>query len=307
MSRENGFKSVYEAVGVYDRVLLPHFYDGIEDIDLVGRFMAEKYGSPGTACQLSIVEFGCGTGRITARLAPYARRLVGVDYSPAMIEAFQARYPHARTHCLDTREAVAGLLDDGQADAFDVVAAFWSLSYPLGECFEQMTADGIRPEPDTGSARRRAGQLVRDLLRLVAPGGHLLVLFFDSETREQHMVTRLWEKLAPFPEGGRGYTRQLLLDELYAAERRGQGNLTHVRRAGVATASDRDAARAWFATVHLKGMPALVDDPQAQRDIDQFVTACSRPSGQVDIPTGVHVIDFTMSQDRARRSRGAEA
>lgn len=307
MSGADGFKAVYEAVGVYDRVLLPHYYDGVEDVDLVGQYMATQYGQAGTVRRLSIVEFGCGTGRITARLARYARRLVGVDYSPAMIEAFRARYRHAQTYCLDTREGVARLLQDGQAGAFDVVAAFWSLSYPLGECFEHMTADGVRPEPDITAARSRAGQLVRDLLQLVADDGHLLVLFFDSETREQRLVTRLWEKVAPFPEGGRGYTRQLLVDELYAAERRGQGHLRHIRRAGLAVAGDRHAARAWFTTVHLKGMPALVDDPQVHRDIDEFITACSRSSGQVDIPTGVHVIDFKIVQGPAGHGRAAPA
>lgn len=305
MSRENEFRAVYEAAGVYDRVLLPHYFGGVEDVDLVGRFMAERYGSPDPVPRLSIVEFGCGTGRFTSSLAPYARHLVGVDYSRAMVEAFQARFPRADTHCSNTRDAVAALLADGQAGTFHIVAAFWSLSYPLGEYFEQMTVNGIRPEPDIAAARGRARQLVRDLLRLATHGGHLLALFFDSETAEQRLVTRLWEKIAPFPEGSRGYTRQLLLDELYAAEHRRQGQLTHLRRTGVATAGDRDAARTWFTAVHLKGMPALVNDPQVQRDIDEFITGCSRPSGQIEIPTGAHMIDFQVSEDYAQRAREA--
>jgi len=86
-----------------------------------------------------------------------------------------------------------------------------------------MTADGIRPVADPAAGRRQAVQFVRDLVRLLTDKGHLLVLFFDSETCEQRLVTRLWETIAPFPEGGRGYTRQLLLDELHAAEDRGDG------------------------------------------------------------------------------------
>lgn len=294
MTRQDGFKAVYEVAGLYDQILVPHYYDGVEDVDLVGQLMFEHYGSPDVARRLSIVEFGCGTGRITVNLAPYAGRLVAVDSSPAMLDTFGKRFPGAETRCVNTRDAVALLLGDGQAGKFDVVAAFWSLSYPLGEYFEQMTAEGVDPEPDIAAARVRASQFVRDLLRLLAPGGHLLVLFFDSETCEQRLVTRLWERVAPFPQGGRGYTRQLLLDRLYAAERAGLGHLTHVRRAGVATAPDRDAAQAWFTTVHLKGMPALVDDPHVQRDIDTFVTAHTRPAGQVEIPTGVHIIDFQL-------------
>ena len=56
------------------------------------------------------------------------------------------------------------------------------MSYPLGDCFEEMTAKGIRPVPDQAAAREQAGRLVRDLVALVPPYGHFLVLFFDSES-----------------------------------------------------------------------------------------------------------------------------
>ena len=290
MTDREQFRAVYEAAGVYDRRLLPHYYDGVEDVDLVTELLHRHYGQP--AADLAVVEFGCGTGRITTRLAPYARRLIAADYSPTMIEAVKARFPQAETLCADTRDAVARLLDDGHRGGFDVVGAFWSLSYPLGEFFETMTADGVQPVDDVTRAREQAAAFVRDLVSLVAPGGHLLALFFDAETPEQRLVTRLWERIAPFPEEGRSYTLNLLLNGLRRAEAAGYGTLTHTRHGGAAWAPDRDAALAWFTVVHLKSFPALINDPDVQREVASFVERYERPAGDVALPSGVHVIDF---------------
>lgn len=81
---------------------------------------------------------------MTSRLAPCAGRLVAVDSGPSMIELFQARYSSAETQCLDIRQAVARMLNEGLAGAFDVVGAFWSLSYPLGDCFEELVVLRLR-------------------------------------------------------------------------------------------------------------------------------------------------------------------
>jgi len=90
---------------------------------------------------------------------PRTRRLVAVDSSPAMLDTFRARFPRTETRCADARQAVAQMLDDGLAGGFDVVGAFWSLSYPLGDFFEEMAAEGIRPVADWDGAS--AGRTVR--------------------------------------------------------------------------------------------------------------------------------------------------
>jgi SAM-dependent methyltransferase len=287
-----GFRAVYRSANIYDHLMLPHYFGGAEDADLVAGLMSQKYGRPGGVPDLSIVELGCGTGRVTSRLAPYARSLLAVDSSQSMIATFQARYPAAETWCLDIREAVARLLGEGRAGTFDVVGTFWSLSYPISECFEEVTAEGVRPVPDQAAARERARRLVSDVVRLVAPRGHLLALYFDPDTREQRLVTRLWERIAKFPYDRRALTRELLIDELRAAEDRGEGWLAYTRLGGVAVAGGREAARAWFDHLHLKDVPALVNDPEVQQAIEGFLDECTQPSGQVAIPSGVYVIDF---------------
>jgi len=286
------FRAVYRSAAVYDGVLLPHFFVGFEDADLVARLMHQHYGPPDGACDLSIVDLGCGTGRVTSRLQPYAGSLLAVDSSQSMIATFRALHRDADTWCVDIRDGVGRLLTEGRAGTFDVVGAFWSLSYPISECFEEVTADGVRQVSDHAVARERAGRLVGDIVSLVAPKGHLLVLYFDPGTREQRLVTRLWERIAKFPYDRRAHTRQLLIDELRAAEDRGEGWLTYSRLGGVAMAPDREAARAWFDHLHLKDVPALVNDPEVQQMIEQFVEECVQPSGQVAIPSGVYVMDF---------------
>lgn len=284
------FRAVYETAGVYERRLLPHYYHGVEDLDLVSELLDRHYGKPRGG--LAVVEFGCGTGRVTARLAPYASRLVVADYSPTMIDAVHARWPQAEALCADTRDAVTDLLDRGHRGAFDVVSAFWSLSYPLGEFFETMTADGVRPVEDATRAREQATEFVHRLVSLVASGGHLLALFFDADTPEQRLVTRLWERIAPFPGEGRSYTLNLLLGGLRQAEENGHGTLTHTRCGGAAWAPDREAALAWFNIVHFKSFPALVSDAEVQREVVGFIDGYTRPHGDVAVPSGVHVIDF---------------
>lgn len=290
MTDVHQFRSVYETGGVYDRCLLSHYYDGREDLDLISELLVVHYGQP--AGNLAVAEFGCGTGRVTTRLAPHARHLTVADSSPAMIDTIHSQYSHARILCADTRDAVGDLLGEGQAGSFDLVGAFWSLSYPLGEFFETMTKEGIQPVTDVTAARSYAKTFVRDMTRLLAPDGHLLVLFFDSDTPEQRLVTRLWERVALFPEEGRSYTRNLLLEGLRDAEESGDGTLTHTRRSGTAWAPNVDAAIAWFTVVHLKSFPVLVNDAGVQDEIRDFVRRYERPSGEVTLPSGVHVIDF---------------
>jgi SAM-dependent methyltransferase len=306
-SARAGFRAVYQVPYLYDEVLLPHYFDGVEDIDLVGELMARSYGPAPAPPGLAILDLGCGTGRVTACLAPYAKRLRGVDSSRSMVDGFRTRHPQAEAICLDTGLAVAQMLDQGLAGSFDVVGAFWSMSYPLMDFFEELSADGIRDRGDVARGRRAAAAFVRDVVALVAPRGHLFALFFDSETPEQRLVTECWERLAPFPGTGRGYTRQIFLEELLRAEARGQGRLRYSRLGGVAVARDKGAALTWFETVHLKSLAALVDDPEVRLQIERFVHAHATPSGEVLIPTGAYLIDFWAISPKDSRALAPES
>ena len=100
-----------------------------------------------------IGDFGCGIGRVTAALAPHARRIVGVDVSASMV-----REARARTAGLGDVEIVHGtgrdlaMLADGSLDV--VIAA---------DCWPYVVTAGI------------VDDLIAEFARVLRPGGDLLV------------------------------------------------------------------------------------------------------------------------------------
>ncbi len=290
------FNIGYRDAGVYQTMLPPHYYGGREDIDLVADLLAETLGPPGAAAGRRVLDLGCGPGRVTKVLAPYADTLLGTDKSAGMIDAFRTAFPEAEHRTEDTETALAALAAEGRR--FDLVGAFWSMSYPLLECFEETTADGVLQTSDLDTGNRRAAAIVANLVDVIAPDGHLVMLFFDAHSPEQQLVTELWERIHPFPGTGRGYTLELLLAGLTAAQTAGVGELTTRRLPGIALAAGHHSAQQWFLTGHLNASPALVDDPEVLDRIDRFLVSHTGADGRVRIPSGVNVIHFHATQDR---------
>ncbi|CAL9576154.1 hypothetical protein SUDANB95_04900 [Actinosynnema sp. ALI-1.44] len=293
----DSFNIGYADADVYEETLPPHHYRGQEDVDVVRELLAEVFGAPPEAPVLRVLDLGCGPGRVTEVLAPYATDLHVADKSAGMVERVRQRFPRATSFHADTESLVAKLLQHGPSGTYDLIGSFWSMNYPLLDCFEETTAEGVRPNSDFDDGLRRAGALVRGVIDLLAPGGHFIALFFDAESAEQRLVTRLWERIAPFPGGGRDFTWRLLLSGLQDAEASGQGRLTVSRLPGVAMTPDALSAARWFTVVHLNSLPELVDAPDVRAEIERFVAAHAQPDGSVLIPSGVHVVDFHKGVD----------
>lgn len=68
-----------------------------------------------------VLDLGCGTGLVGAEIAPYARRLVGIDLAPNMIEHARARKLYTDLRCADLGEALAR--NEASADRYDIVTA----------------------------------------------------------------------------------------------------------------------------------------------------------------------------------------
>jgi ubiquinone/menaquinone biosynthesis C-methylase UbiE len=95
-----------------------------------------------------VLELGCGTGLILARVAEVADKAVGIDLSEGMAQ-------HARERGLDVHiGSVCDLPFD--ADEFDLTYSFKVLAHV----------------PDIGTALREAARVTR-------PGGHLLLEFYN--------------------------------------------------------------------------------------------------------------------------------
>ncbi|MFF5970906.1 class I SAM-dependent DNA methyltransferase [Streptomyces sp. NPDC012769] len=102
----------------------------------------------------TVVEVGCGPGPVTARLRDLGLDVLGVDLSPVMIDLARATYPDLR-------------FEVGSMDALDVadgalggVVAWYSV---------------IHAPP------RELAPYFAEFRRVLAPGGTLLLAFFESE------------------------------------------------------------------------------------------------------------------------------
>lgn len=62
--------------------------------DFVAHYGEDLFGLLPTDPPLSILDIGCGTGTLTARLAERADYICGIDASAAMVKAARVKYPH---------------------------------------------------------------------------------------------------------------------------------------------------------------------------------------------------------------------
>jgi ubiquinone/menaquinone biosynthesis C-methylase UbiE len=98
-----------------------------------------------------VLEVGCGTGLILARLAGIADHAVGVDLSPGMLE-------HARSRGLDVHEASATSLPFEDA-SFDVACSFKVLAH-----VEDITT------------------AMAEMARVTRPGGVIVAEFYNRQS-----------------------------------------------------------------------------------------------------------------------------
>jgi predicted TPR repeat methyltransferase len=69
----------------------------------------------------AVLDLGCGTGLVGKQLAPYCRRLTGVDLAPNMIERARARNIYTDLQCADLTAALA--LEEMKNSVFDGITA----------------------------------------------------------------------------------------------------------------------------------------------------------------------------------------
>jgi len=141
-----GYLSRRGAAG-YERVIRNLYNAGQEDAlvhKLVRRVRAAR--------PASVVELGCGPGRLVAALAnaEAAPEIVGLDLSPYMLERARARLQRRRARLLHAD----GLAVPAQEAAFDVAVAAHYVGHLPGE---------VR------------AQAVREIARLVRPGGRVII------------------------------------------------------------------------------------------------------------------------------------
>ena len=98
-----------------------------------------------------VLEVGCGTGLILQRVAPHARRAVGLDLSPGMLSV-------AKSRGLDVIEGTVTSLPFPDA-SFDTIYSFKVLAHV----------------PDLSTA-------LSEMARVVRPGGKLILEFYNRQS-----------------------------------------------------------------------------------------------------------------------------
>ena len=123
-----------------------------------------------------ILDLGCGTGHLTARIAETGAHVVGIDRSPGMIRQAKEKYPSLRFELMDAREIQL----DGNFDAV----------------FSNATLHWIK-EPE---------RVIAGIKKLLRPGGRFVAEFGGKGNTGELLIAvqHAWQKLgiadpAPHP------------------------------------------------------------------------------------------------------------
>jgi ubiquinone/menaquinone biosynthesis C-methylase UbiE len=118
---------------------------------------------------LEVIELGAGTGRLTAMIAPLARRIRAFDESAHMLAVAAGKLEAAGLESWETAVADNGDLPVGDGEA-DLAIAGWSLGHATGWY------------PETWKAE--VGKALGEMDRVLAPGGTIIILETMGTGRE---------------------------------------------------------------------------------------------------------------------------
>lgn len=284
---------IYAKAGIYDASLPPYRFGAdndhlVDDEEILRETVEGLFGKP--AHQLDILEIGAGTGRMSQVLSPFARNLTVSDKYSGVLEDLRSKLPEATVIQSDTRELPTHLPMEQQ---FGLVGAYWTLSYPIGDCLETIEDNKIIPVPDLDEGVREASEMIGRLVNYIRPdGGVFNAYFFDSESAEQQVVTKIWEQFGPDPGGRRSFTREIAAAALESAAGTHGYPFEQRHHTGKAPFRSKQDMIAWFALCHAKGKPALVNTRVFEEETARLAEEYANADGTVDLPVGMY--EFTI-------------
>ncbi|MFN8194748.1 MAG: class I SAM-dependent methyltransferase [Nocardioidaceae bacterium] len=149
--------------------------EGGDDVDGEARFV-DAIADRGSR----VLDAGCGTGRVAARLAVCGHDAAGVDVDPILVERGREFYPGLPLAVLDLTEvSPESLAGAGLPDAFDVVVCAGNVMHFVAE----------------GSEAR----VVERLASVLRPGGRAVFGFltgrpFDHDRLDEHAAAVGWTR-----------------------------------------------------------------------------------------------------------------
>jgi SAM-dependent methyltransferase len=200
-----------------------------------------------------VVELGCGTGRFTQLLANFSKNLVAIDPSASMV-SYCRQLLQGISSCKIYQASAEKVVASGIISKVDLVAAFWSLSYPLQSFLElRQGVDGnIIQQVSNEDAENEIQLFLSGLFQENATRIYIII-FFDEKSEEQTWVTNQWLRLAPLPGGGRDFIWLKLENYLDQLSQRGHSVKIETIK-GVLVCDDEEHLTRVFLDHHLRGM-----------------------------------------------------
>ncbi|CAG1023504.1 hypothetical protein DOJK_02441 [Patescibacteria group bacterium] len=172
----------YVKPSYYDKIIKEYEYKGKSDLDYTIDFLKDQ-----TRKDLSVVEFGAGTGRGTKLIMENIDfdKLTLVDLSPQMMETLKelfskdSRVQFAQSDHLNFMESTE--------DVFDLMVTLWSLSHSIHQHFGRNKGD------DT-----KIVQILKKFFtNNISKEGKAFIIHFDTLSDEQRILTKQWAKVYP--------------------------------------------------------------------------------------------------------------
>jgi len=140
-----------------ERMIVEHYRDSIEDYVIYLMHIATYRFAERFTRNMRVLDYGCGSGYGSARLASTAASVCGVDVAEDAVEHARRTFQHANLsyRCIDPEAALPF-----PSGSFDTVLSF--------QVFEHVA----RPDQYLGEIRR-----------VLIPGGHLVLVTPDRSTR----------------------------------------------------------------------------------------------------------------------------
>ena len=126
--------------------------------ELYGRHFSDVATLALLSPDMVVADLGCGTGQLIDRLAPFVRRMIGVDISPAMLKAATKRLSSHKNIDLRRGDVAAIPIDDASCDAALLVLALTYVADPAAA--------------------------VGEMKRILRPGGRAVVIDLLPHDRE---------------------------------------------------------------------------------------------------------------------------
>ena len=196
------YHDLYES---HARRFAPHESIGAGDYDLVGRIELGALIAAGLAPDQTLVDFGCGTGRLAVHALPYLHSGAyhGIDISETMIEQGRAQVAAAERSGGTSRCRVSWAVQQGTAfelpaGSVDVVAAFSVFTHLEHEDSYRYLLDALRVVRSKGMFLFSCLTMDLDLAREVFATSASLA--FDVRWRSVRNVTTSYEVMGALAE-----------------------------------------------------------------------------------------------------------